>query len=30
MWGAVGLQWEKGGTGWLKKEQNGVKWGIER
>ena len=29
-WGDVGRGWEKGGGGWLKKEESGVKWGIER
>jgi MraZ protein len=26
----VGRRWGKGGEGWLKKEESGVKWGIKR
>jgi MraZ protein len=29
-WGEVGRKRGKGGEGWLKKEESGVKWGIEQ
>jgi hypothetical protein len=29
-WGEVGRKRGNGGEGWLKKEESGVKWGIER
>jgi len=29
-WGEVGRKRGNGGEGWLKKEESGVKWGIEQ
>jgi hypothetical protein len=29
-WGEVGRKRVNGGEGWLKKEESGVKWGIEQ